>query len=89
MWLQAQKTLDSTQVTARYGINQKAIVLFLGSCTTSNYRLDSLRYYVAYNAEEIDSFILNQVSASYAYIYHDKIKFYAANYDVQIVFKSG
>lgn len=80
---------DSTQVSTRYGINQKAIVLFLGSCTTSNYRLDSLRYYVSYNAEEIDSFILDQVSASYAYIYHDKIKFYAANYNVQIVFKSG
>ena len=81
---------DSTQVSTRYGINQKAIVLFLGSCTTSNYRLDSLRYYVSYNAEEIDSFILDQVSASHAYIYYTNVdKFDAANYDVQIIFKNG
>lgn len=81
---------DSTKVTARYGINQKALVLFLGSASTSNYRLDTLRQYIAYNAEKIDSFVLDQVSASHAYIYYTNVnKFDAANYDVQIVFKSG
>ena len=81
---------DSTQVNTRYGINQKALVLFLGSASTSNYRLDTLRQYVAYNAEKIDSFILTQVSASHAYIYYtNNDKFDAANYDVQIIFKNG
>jgi hypothetical protein len=65
---------NSTQVTARYGINQKALVLFLKSASTSNYRFDSLLHvYVAYNAEKIDSFILDQVSASHAYIYYTNV----------------
>ena len=84
-------TFVNLEVSTRYGITSKAEVLFLQSATTSNYRFDSLLYvYVAYNAEKIDSFILDQVSASHAYIYYTNVdKFDAANYDVQIVFKNG
>ena len=84
-------TFVNLEVSTRYGITSKAEVLFLQSATTSNYRFDSLLHvYVAYNAEKIDSFILDQVSASHAYIYYTNMdKFDAANYDVQIIFKNG
>jgi len=84
-------TFVNLEVSTRYGITSKAEVLFLQSATTSNYRFDSLLHvYVAYNAEKIDSFVLDQVSPSHAFIYYTNIdKFDAANYNIQIIFKDG
>lgn len=73
----------------RNGVNPDAWVMFLESSTASNYRKDSLKHYISFNASKIDSLVLNQVSSSYAWIYYDNIKFKAANYDIDIHYKDG
>lgn len=83
--------LDNTAiVTNRYGLNTNTKVLFLESVTVSNYLIDTLREYIALNAEYIDSFVLKKVSQSHANIYYtNNDKFDAANYDIKILYKGG